>query len=228
MKSLTLSVVTLAIALAGCADLQKQTGMDGKTAGAAGGAAIGCIGGALLAKISGQNAAGGCMVGAVAGGLIGFSKARQDEISAASKAQQEAIAALASLPAASQVKAGEVKTVEVTAIDKTKNETKKYQAFDSVSVDIPISAKGTPEYDAAIGKLKTLAEKVADERGSSKIDIAMTAADARANKVTLETASVKTAKGNTITVAKAADNTLQKGMERVTVRAGKLEQTVVS
>ena len=228
MKSLTLSVVTLAIALAGCADLQKQTGMDGKTAGAAGGAAIGCIGGALLAKISGQNAAGGCMVGAVAGGLIGFSKARQDEISAASKAQQEAIAALASLPAASQVKAGEVKTVEVTATDKTKNETKKYQAFDSVSVDIPISAKGTPEYDAAIGKLKTLAEKVADERGSSKIDIAMTAADARANKVTLETASVKTAKGNTITVAKAADNTLQKGMERVTVRAGKLEQTVVS
>ena len=228
MKSLTLSVVTLAIALAGCADLQKQTGMDGKTAGAAGGAAIGCIGGALLAKISGQNAAGGCMVGAVAGGLIGFSKARQDEISAASKAQQEAIAALASLPAASQVKAGEVKTVEVTATDKTKNETKKYQAFDSVSVDIPISAKGTPEYDAAIGKLKTLAEKVADERGSSKIDIAMTAADARANKVTLETASVKTAKGNTITVAKAADNTLQKGMERVTVRAGKLEQTAVS
>ena len=228
MKSLTLSVVTLAIALAGCADLQRQTGMDGKTAGAAGGAAIGCIGGALLAKISGQNAAGGCMVGAVAGGLIGFSKARQDEISAASKAQQEAIAALASLPAASQVKAGEVKTVEVTATDKTKNETKKYQAFDSVSVDIPISAKGTPEYDAAIGKLKTLAEKVADERGSSKIDIAMTAADARANKVTLETASVKTAKGNTITVAKAADNTLQKGMERVTVRAGKLEQTVVS
>ena len=228
MKLLTFSVVTLAITLAGCADLQKQTGMDGKTAGAAGGAAIGCIGGALLAKISGQNAAGGCMVGAVAGGLIGFAKARQDEISAASKAQQEAIAALASLPAASQVKAGEVKTVEVTATDKTKNETKKYQAFDSVSVDIPISAKGTPEYDAAIGKLKTLAEKVADERGSSKIDIAMTAADARANKVTLETASVKTAKGNTITVAKAADNTLQKGMERVTVRAGKLEQTVVS
>ena len=228
MKLVTVSVVTLAITLAGCADLQKQTGMDGKTAGAAGGAAIGCIGGALLAKISGQNAAGGCMVGAVAGGLIGFAKARQDEISAASKAQQEAIAALASLPAASQVKAGEVKTVEVTATDKTKNETKKYQAFDSVSVDIPISAKGTPEYDAAIGKLKTLAEKVADERGSSKIDIAMTAADARANKVTLETASVKTAKGNTITVAKAADNTLQKGMERVTVRAGKLEQTVVS
>ena len=224
MKLLTLSAVTLAITLAGCADMQKQTGMDGKTAGAA----IGCIGGALLAKISGQNAAGGCIAGAVVGGLIGFEKARQDEITAASKAQQEAIAALAPLSVGRQVKAGEIKTVEVTATDKTKNETKKYQAFDSVSVNIPISAKGTPEYDAAISKLKTLAEKVADERGSSKIDIAMTAADAKANKVTLETASAKTAKGNTVTVSKATDNTIQKGIERVTVRAGKLEQTVVS
>ena len=228
MKLLTVSAVTLAIALSGCADMQKQTGMDGKAVGAMGGAAIGCVGGALLARISGQNAAGGCIAGAVVGGLVGFEKARQDEISAATKAQQEAIAALAPLSVGRQVKAGEIKTVEVIATDKTKNETKKYQAFDSVSIDIPISAKGTPEYDAAIGKLKTLAEKVADERGSSKIDIAMTAADARANKVTLETASVKTAKGNTITVAKAADNTVQKGIERVTVRAGKLEQTVVS
>lgn len=228
MKLLTLSAVTLAVTLVGCADMQKQTGIDGKTAGAAGGAALGCIGGALLAKISGQNAAGGCVAGAVAGGLIGFEKARQDEITAASKAQQEAIAALATLSVGRQVKAGEVKTVEVTAIDKTKNETKKYQAFDSVSMDIPISAKGTPEYDAAISKLKTLAERVADERGTSNIDIAMTAADARANRVTLETASAKTAKGNTVTVSKAADNTLQRGFERVTVRAGKLEQTVVS
>jgi len=228
MKLLTLSVATLAITLTGCADIQKQTGVDGKSAAAAGGAAIGCIGGALLAKISGQNAAGACIAGAVVGGLIGFEKARQDEITAASKAQQDAIAALAPLSVGRQVKAGEIKTVEVTATDKTKNETKKYQAFDSVSVDIPISAKGTPEYDAAISKLKTLAEKVADERGSSKIDIAMTAADAKANKVTLETASAKTAKGNTVTVSKVADNTVQKGIERVTVRAGKLEQTVVS
>lgn len=228
MKLLTLSTLAFAVTLTGCANVQQATGLDGKTVGAAGGAAIGCVGGALLAKITGQNAAGGCVAGAVVGGLVGFAKARQDEISAASTAQKEALAALAPLSVGNQVKAGEVKTVEVTATDKTKNETKKYQAFDSVSIDIPISAKGTPEYDAAIGKLKTLAEKVADERGSSKIDIAMTAADARANKVTLETASAKTAKGNTVTVSKAADNTVQKGIERVTVRAGKLEQTMVS
>ena len=227
MKLLTLSAVALAVALTGCADMQQKTGLDGKTIGAAGGAAMGCIGGALLARLNGQNAAGGCVVGAVLGGLIGFEKTRQDEISAATKAQQEAIAALAPLSVGRQVKAGEVKTVEVTATDKTKNETKKFQAFDSVSVEIPLSAKGTPEYDAALSKLKALAEKIADERGSSKIDIAMTTADARANKVTLETATAKTAKGNTVTVTKAADNAVQKGVERVTVRAGKLEQTVV-
>ena len=227
MKLLTLSAVALAVALTGCADMQQKTGLDGKTIGAAGGAAMGCIGGALLARLNGQNAAGGCVVGAVLGGLIGFEKTRQDEISAATKAQQEAIAALAPLSVGRQVKAGEVKTVEVTATDKTKNETKKFQAFDSVSVEIPLSAKGTPEYDAALSKLKALAEKIADERGSSKIVIAMTTADARANKVTLETATAKTAKGNTVTVTKAADNAVQKGVERVTVRAGKLEQTVV-
>lgn len=228
MKLLTLSAISLAVALSGCADMQQKTGLDGKTISTAGGAAIGCLGGAVLAKITGQNSLGGCAVGAVAGGLIGFEKARQNEITAATKAQQEAIAALAPLSVSRQAKAGEVKTVEVTATDKSKNETKKFQAFDSVSVDIPLSAKGTPEYNAALSKLKALAEKVADERGSSKIDIAMTAADARANKVTLETASAKTAKGNTVIVTKAADNSVQTGIERVTVRAGKLVQTVVS
>lgn len=228
MKLLTLSYISLAVALSGCADMQQKTGLDGKTVSAAGGAAIGCIGGVFLAKITGKNALGGCAVGALAGGFIGFEKARQDEISAATKAQQEAVAALAPLSASRLVKAGEVKTVEVTAIDKAKNETKKFQAFDSVSVDIPLSAKGTPEYDAAMSKLKTLAENIADERGSSKIDIALTAADARTNKVALETASAQTAKGNTVTVSKVADNSIQKGIERVTVRAGKIQQTQVS
>jgi hypothetical protein len=227
MKSLTLSAVALAVTLSGCAAIQEKTGMDSKTVGAAGGATLGCVGGALLAKLSGQNPLGGCVVGAVAGGLIGFEKARQDEISAATKAQQEAVAALAPLSAAKQVRVGEVKTVEVSATDKNKNETKKFQAFESVSIDIPLSTKGTPEYDAAIGKLKTLAERVADERGSASIELAMTANDARASKVTLETAGVQTAKGNTITVSKFADNAIPKGMQRVTVRAGKIQHTMV-
>lgn len=228
MKSTSLSLIAIAITLSGCAQIQQKTGLDSKTVSSAGGAAIGCVGGILLAKLSGQNSLGGCLSGAVIGGLVGFEKSRQEEISAAESAKQEAMAALAPLSASKAVKASEVKTVEVTATDQARNETKKFQAFDSVSLEIPLSAKGTPEYETAISKLKTLAEKVADERGSAQIDIAVTSADAKANKIALETASVQTKKGNTITVSKAADNSLRRGIERVTVRAGKIQQTDVS
>ena len=228
MKSLIASTLALSVVLTGCAAIQNQTGMDGKSVGAAGGAVIGCAGGVLLAKIAGRSLAGGCAAGAVVGGLAGFAKARESEIADAKAAQQEAISALAPLAAAKSVRVGEVKTVEVTATDVGSKETKKFQAFDSVSLDIPLSTKGTPEYNAAFAKLKALATKVADERGSSKIDVAMTAGDARSNKVTLETADAKTAKGNTITVSKVADNSIQKGMERVTISAGKIQKTEVS
>ena len=228
MKLLTLSAVAFAVALTGCADLQKQTGLDNKTVGAAGGAAIGCVGGALLAKITGQNAAAGCLVGAVAGGFVGFEKARQDELSAAAQAQQEAIAALGPLSSGRQINAQPIKTVEVTATDKSTNETRKYQAFDSMSIDLPLNQKDTLGYDKAIASLRTYAEKLADDRGSSKVDRTMTSADARAQKYTLDSNVFKTAKGNPVTVSKTTDNTLQKGIERVTVRAGKLERSVVS
>lgn len=75
-----------------------------------------------------------------------------------------------------------MKTKEVVVTDKNTRETKKYQAFESVSLDIPLSAKGTPEHGAAMDKLKTLAQRVADER-SSEIVVALTPVDARARKV---------------------------------------------
>ena len=228
MKLLTLTAVALAVALTGCADIQKQTGLDNKTVSAAGGAAIGCVGGALLAKIAGQNAAAGCAVGAVAGGLIGFEKARQEEIAAAVQAQQDAIAALGPLPSGTRIKAEPIKTVPVMVTDKTSNQTKAVDSFESFDLDIPLTMKGTPGYDKAISSLSAFAVKKADERGSSNIDRTMTAADARANKFVPETNVAKTPKGNPVTVSKAINNATQKGVERVTVRVRKLEPTVVS
>lgn len=226
MKPLKFSLLALATTLAaGCATA--PSGLDDKTVGAATGAVVGCVGGAVLARITGQNVAAGCVAGGAVGGLIGFERARQQEIAAATQAQQQAVAALQQSPAGRSVRAGEVKTVEVTATDKTTKQASKYQAFDSVSVEIPLSAKGTPEYDQAIGKLKALAEKVADERGSSTIEIAMKPADMRARKVVQETATVNTAQGHPITVSKTADSSLPKGVERFTVRAGALKQTEV-
>lgn len=224
MQSLTLPLLAAAALLAGCANAPK---FDDKTIGATTGAVIGCVGGAVLAHVTGHNAAAGCVAGGAVGGLIGFERARQQEIAAATQAQQQAIAALQQLPAGKGAQAGEVKTVEVTATDKTTKQARKYQAFDSVSVDIPLSTKGTPEYEQAIGKLKTLAEQVADERGSATIEVALAPTDARARKVALETATAHTAKGSPVTVRKTADGTVPKGVERFTVRAGAIKQTEV-
>jgi hypothetical protein len=227
MKKLTYSVLATAMALAGCAEIQGlQKGVDSKTASAAAGSAMGCVGGALLAKLTGGSAASGCVAGAVVGGLIGFEKARQEELAAVEQTRQEAIEAMSSLPESQQARAGDIKTVQVAATDKTSRETKKYLAFESVSIDLPLSAKGTPEHDAAMGTLKKLAERVADERGSVDILVAMTSADAKARKVTLDSGKVNTAKGNTITVSKFADASVPKGMERITIKAGKLPTEV--
>lgn len=225
MKSFSLSLAVLALGLSGCASLQQATGMDSKTAGAVGGGVVGCVGGAVLAQLGGGNPLAGCAVGAVAGGLVGFEQARQQEIAAAEQTRQDVAAAFATRPGA-RVRVGEVKTVEVTATQKGAREAKKYQAFDSVSVDLPLATKGTPEHDAAMEKLKTLARRVADERGSADITVALAPADARARKVVSGRASTQTDKGNTITVVKASDAAVPRGVERITVRAGRLQTEV--
>jgi len=226
MHKYALSLVALTVGLAGCASMQEQTGMDNKTASAVGGSALGCVGGALLAKLAGGNAAAGCAAGAVVGGLIGFERARQEEIAAAERARQEALAAYANSPQAKNVRASDIKTVEVTATDK-QNQSKKLKAFDSVTLDLPLASKGSPEYDNAMGKLKTLAERVADDRGSADIVVAMAPADASALKVTSQSGTAQTAKGNPITVTKVVDANVPKGTERITVKAGQLRTTNV-
>lgn len=226
MKYVITSAIALCVALSGCAELQQKTGVDDKAASTASGAAIGCLGGALLARLTGNDAAQGCAAGAIVGGLVGFQKARQEEIANAEKAKQDALSALATLPMGQGAKAGDVKTIEVSATDKATHETKKYQAFDSVSIDIPLTAKGTAEHDAAMSKLKALATKVADERGSSEIIVAMTPSDAKAQKVELLTAVVKTEKGNAISVSKVTDASVPRGIERVTIKAGNLRTDV--
>ncbi|MCQ8897532.1 hypothetical protein NQT62_13910 [Limnobacter humi] len=197
-----------------------------KTEAAAAGATLGCLGGAILAELMGKDAKVGCAAGALLGGLAGYEKARQAEIDAAEAAQREAVQAYAALPANQQPKMSAVKTVDVVAEDPKTKEKKSVKAFDSVSLDLPISTKELPEYDQAIGKLKALAEKVADERGSADISIGMTATDAKARKVKLETATVHTKKGNPITVGRYVSEQIPKGTERFTVKAGKLNTKV--
>ena len=227
MHKIGLTAIALTLGLSGCANTAGPGATDNKTTGAVVGGALGCAGGALLAKLAGGDMAAGCAMGAVVGGLVGFERARQQEIAEAERIRQEAIQATASLPPQQRACGGEVKTVEVVAKDKATGNTQKIKTFDSVSLDLPISAKGTPEYTAAMGKLKTLAERVADERGSAEIVVAVTPADAKANKVNMAGGKVASPKGNPITVIKVTDASVTKGMERITVKAGRLKTTEV-
>jgi hypothetical protein len=227
-KALTAVFVCAALTLPGCAELQKKTGVEDKTAGAVGGAAIGCAAGILLARVTGGNSRDGCLAGAVVGGLVGFEKARQEEIAAADQVRKDAIASLSNLPPAQSksVIVSPVRTVEVSATDKATNQTKRYSAFDSVSIQVPVSAKTTPQYEATLAKLKTLAERVADERGSAEIILAVNDTDAKMQKMALESNTVKTLKGNPITVTRRIDPTLKLGLQSMTVKAGNLRTEV--
>lgn len=222
MKSRLIPAVALSMALAGCASIQESTGVDAKTLSTVTGGIAGCATGALLAKATGGNALVGCTLGTVAGGLIGFEKARQEEIAAAEQARRDALSAMAQLPASQRPVAAEVKTAEITATEKDSRQTKKYQSFDSLSVDLPVSTRGTPEYQAALDKLKKLADKIADERGASELHIAMTPSDAKAQKVRMETTTAATRQG-TVTTFRTVDPSVPRGFERVTVKAGKLK-----
>ena len=53
MKSISLTLIAVAVGVSGCASIQQSTGMDNKTASAVGGGLMGCVGGALLAKLGG-------------------------------------------------------------------------------------------------------------------------------------------------------------------------------
>lgn len=223
MKNLYLSIIALSITVYGCAEMQQHTSQNSNPAIVFGNAIFGCFGGTMLAKFTGQSEEIGCKHGTFFVWLFAFKKSRQEEISAVENAAQEAVSALELLPASKAVKIGQVATVEVTVTNKFSNEIIKIKVFDFISLEIPFSLKNTPEYDAAISKLKKLAEKVADERGSSLINISLTSTDAKRYKIVFETGSVLTPKGSSITVSKTADNSIQQGIERVTVRAGKLD-----
>lgn len=216
MKQKVIAICVLTIFISGCA------GMDSKSQSTALGAGLGCAAGAILAKATGHNAAGGCAAGALVGGIAGYEKARRDELAAAKLAQQDAVS---SLPG---TKAGDVVTDNISVKDKTTGQVKQVQAFREVSIDLPLSKKGTPEFNSAMDKLKVLAEKFADERGKSEIIVSLSPKNAKAQKISSETAEFKTASGKgTVLFSRIADSNVRTGVERVTVRAANTGQVEI-
>lgn len=220
MKQKLIAICVLPIfIISGCAS---TGGMDDKSKSAAIGAAIGCGVGALLAKVTGHDAAGGCVAGGLIGGIAGYEKARQDELAAAKLAQQDAVASLQG------AKVGEVVTDNVSVKEKATGKVKQVQTFREANIDLPLSKKGTPEFNSAMDKLKKFAEKIADERGTSEIIVSLSPKDAKSKKVSAETAKFKTASGKgTVLFSRTVDNMVNMGVERVTVRAVNTNQVEI-
>ena len=63
-------------------------------------------------------------------------------------------------------------------------------------------------------------------RVAREIIVALAPTDARARKMASSSGSAQTDKGNTITVIKTSDASVPKGVERITVRAGRLQTEV--
>lgn len=240
-------VAVLAVFASGCETLQSKTGMSKTTSGAVAGGALGCAGGAILTHLAGGNAFAGCAVGGALGALVGYEQARQAEIAEAEEIRKEAVAALnarakadeearlaaarnqgAKIAAAKPVPqvVSSVKTKDVTVTDKKTGEKKVVKTLDEVTFDIPVSMRGTPEHTEVMGKLRTLATRMADQRGSAEILVSMTERDARAAKVSASSNTVKTDAGNTVTVMKRVSGSVPTGIERVTVKPGKLSTQV--
>ncbi len=214
LKSIAAVLISTIFALSGCAAPGQPGSTENKATNIGGGAVIGCLGGALVAHLAGGKAAKGCAIGAAIGGIAGYAKARQEEIDAAKNVQAETLAAV---PGA---KAEPVVTENVEVKDKSTGEVKTVQAVKEVTIDMPLSQKGTPEFNSAMDKIKALAERYADERQSADLTVAMNQKDARLQKATAMSTPLKTASGKgTINFIRTIDPTIPAGFERITVRA---------
>lgn len=204
------------IIVAGLACMMAATGcetMDSKTQGAVIGGAIGCAGGAVLAKLTKNDMGTACVAGAVVGGAIGYLRARNAEVQEARQATQE----VASEVPGARVSPVETQTVQVT--DRETRKTERVQAFKSVSVDIPVSQVDTPDGRAAVAKLDAYARKVAAERGET-VDMTVASAPekgaASASRVTLRQTSEVSGNGQ-VKRSYTADPRVPANVQRYTI-----------
>lgn len=155
--------------------------------------------------------------------LTPFEKERIAEINLAEQTRSDFVGAFHDSKAAAQIESSPVLLSEITHTDKQNGQTRQLPVFDSLTFTLPLALKKNPDYSQAIAKIKALAEKLADERGSAEIQFFLLPADAKANKIKFESDSAKSSNGNPITVTKSPDKTIGKGMQRLTVKAAPLQ-----
>lgn len=140
----------------------------------------------------------------------------------AEQAQQQVVQVMQKLPRGRRASAGELRLADVNITDNQSGQTRAMHALQSVSVTMPLAAKGRPEYTDAMDALKKLANTLADARGSAQIEVDQSAADVRARRVNTATGVTQTSNGNPVSVRKHVDRALPAGVERYTIQAGPL------
>ena len=187
-------------------------------------AIVGCAGGLLLAEVvTGGALTAACLIYAVAGGILVFDKARQEEMTAATNVREELTSTVSPLNKVKGFRVGEIQTKELLLQTPDGQQSKKISAFASLTVDLPISTKARPEYAVAIGKIRMLAEKIANERGEVRIVTAMSPEAARILKINLNQESASAVNGGSIIFSRVVDKNVPNGIERLTVIAGDLQ-----
>lgn len=146
--------------------------------------------------------------------------ALNQETQQAQSIQAQAVQAMQSLPVKQRAVAGPVLTQPVSIDDAQSGQTLQVRAFSSVSVEMPLAAKGRKEYTRAMGLLKELANELADNRGSSSIVVDQADADVKAGRVNTATGTTQSKGGKPVSVIKRIDAGVPSGVERYTIEAG--------
>ena len=146
--------------------------------------------------------------------------ALNQETQQAQSIQAQAVQAMQSLPVKQRAVAGPVLTQPVSIADAQSGQTLQVRAFSSVSVEMPLAAKGRKEYTRAMDLLKELANELADNRGSSSIVVDQADADVKAGRVNTATGTTQSKGGKPVSVIKRIDAGVPSGVERYTIEAG--------
>lgn len=218
MSSLKLSLAAAAaLALAGCATVDSSNSLGCMLGRVTQNPPPGCAPVATPAPAAGPSAA------TVAQAGERFAKLQSvldQEIELARAVQADAVSSMQHLPLKLRSSAGPIKLQDVPITDSQSGQTRKMRTLESVSVLMPLAAKGRPEYAQAMTTLKNLANRLADNRGSATIVVQQSAADVQAQRVNTATGTSKTAKGSPVKVDKVEDAQLPAGTERYTIQAG--------
>lgn len=146
--------------------------------------------------------------------------ALNQEIQQAQGVQAQAVQAMQSLPVKQRAVAGPVLTQPVPIADAQSGQTHQMRAFSSLSVEMPLAAKGRKEYTRAMDLLKELANELADNRGASSIVVDQADGDVKAGRVNTATGTTQSKGGKPVSVIKRIDAGLPNGVERYTIEAG--------